>query len=88
MFNKTEIVVLKSTYFIVMICAIGLMIFCIIGFIDSFTIKNTGIKYVKCVDDLGRDFADELCVKETRCSWLGVAADKKCVSEQKSEVKE
>ena len=60
---------------------IGSLTLMIVTFIDIPTVKNTGIEYVDCVDDHGRKFVDEKCIKKTTCSWLGMVSDEKCVKE-------
>jgi len=46
--------------------------------IDYFTVKQIGTERVKCIDKIGAEFVDEYCKKEVYCSWLGMAANKKC----------
>ena len=53
------------------------VIFCIFGLIDAFTIKTVGINRVKCIDNEGAEFIDEWCEKEITCSWLGIKINAK-----------
>lgn len=57
-----------------------LFVFFLLGFMDYFTIEDTGTEIVKCIDKDGAEFVDEWCEIETTCSWLGfkLNADARC----------
>ena len=46
--------------------------------VDMPTVRQIGTIEVRCIDDTGAEFIDELCERDTTCSWLGIAGHKRC----------
>ena len=46
--------------------------------VDTPTVRQIGTIKVRCVDDTGAEFIDELCERDMTCSWLGIAGHKRC----------
>ena len=73
-----ERILLIGILVLVLIGGLSIVIYSSAGMIDLYTFEETGTKTVKCIDERGAEFVDELCTKKTSCSWLGIIGDEKC----------
>lgn len=46
----------------------------IVGSFDTLSLQTIGQDKVPCIDERGRPFENELCVKKLTCSKLGIAS--------------
>lgn len=52
--------------------------------VDLFTIKQLGEESIPCIDKAGRPFQNEMCTRNTTCSWLGLVGTYRCDAQEAS----
>ena len=83
-FTRREEIALQIIFWTPIILFICVILFAFVSLLDSLTIENTGeVKSIRCVDERGNKFVDEMCEKKITCSKLGLAGTKKCSEEKK-----
>ena len=70
------LMVVVMTFFAILFASAFVLV--IVGLIDELTSEKIGTKLVKCIDERGREFENEMCEKEICCSWLGFVCEIKC----------
>jgi len=85
--NREEIAtnIITNPIFKVFACFLMSLIFAMICFmtvfmVDLSTLKEIGEQSVPCLDEINRPFENEMCTETLYCSWLGIAAEDRCVN--------
>lgn len=72
--NPTIVVILG----IILILMIFFLIYAVVLTVDSFSLEKVRTDQVKCIDDHGNKFVDEMCDKKIYCSRWGIAGHERC----------